>query len=372
MISITPDVARRFLVNHLGLNQPHVGDVTSLLNRLRCIQLDPLDPMGTNADLVAMARLDGIGRGDVYNVMPGGAFEHFAKERCLLPAGAFPYYRDQAHETPWWRLGERERRLPPGVLDAVLSEVEARGPLTTAELSDHGAVKAMDYSGWKGTGRAATLAIQVLWTRCQVVVCGRRGAHKLYEIPGRALPEVANSPAGDFAPWAVTERVEAAGLLARAGGPQWSMLRDVRTSELPDQMLADGRLVEVSVTGSRRPYLAPADFRERAQTDPDGRLRILGPLDPVLWDRKLVHHVFGFEYIWEVYKPEAKRRWGWYVCPLLFDGLLVGRIDARIQDSTLVVSRLWRERPFSEAALTQALERHAAACGANGVAIVRT
>ena len=57
----------------------------------------------------------------------------------------------------------------------------------------------------------------------------------------------------------------------------------------------------------------------------DDRVRILGPLDPLLWDRNLVHHVFDFEYVWEVYKPAHQRRWGWYVCPLLQRDRLIGR-----------------------------------------------
>jgi uncharacterized protein len=66
--------------------------VRALVARLRCIQLDPRDPLGTNADLVALARVDGIAKGDVYRpLLPGYAFEHFAKERCLLPASAFPW-----------------------------------------------------------------------------------------------------------------------------------------------------------------------------------------------------------------------------------------------------------------------------------------
>ncbi|HCF60580.1 MAG TPA: hypothetical protein DFS52_21600, partial [Myxococcales bacterium] len=117
----------------LALNRPQpkkgAAGVRALLARLRCIQLDPLDTLGTNADLVTLARVDGIAKGDVYrHLLPGHAFEHFAKERCLLPASAFPYYRRQAAETPWWRLGDRLERLAPQVLERVLEEVATRGP----------------------------------------------------------------------------------------------------------------------------------------------------------------------------------------------------------------------------------------------------
>lgn len=373
--TLTTDEARDFLVGHHGLRATRPGPpadaVRALLRDHRCVQLDPLDVIGTNPDLVAMARIDGLRRGDVFDhLMPGHAFEHFAKERCLLPASAFPYYRDQAVETPWWRGTERHRRVPPEVVADVLAEVAARGPVTAADLEDRGAVEPIDWSGWKGTARASTMALEILWARCEVVVCSRAGNAKRYDVPTRALPSVAHPPAAHptvngaapepFARWALRERVEAAGLLARASGPHWSMLRDARTSDLPDQLVREGVLEDVVVAGSRRAYLAPAGFRDRRYPDDDGRMRILGPLDPLLWDRKLVAHAFGFDYIWEVYKPAEKRRWGWYVCPLLHRGRLVARIEPAVASGELVTKTLWREDgvPLDEAALRSALDRH--------------
>jgi hypothetical protein len=346
--------------------------VRTLLRHLRHIQLDPLDVIGTNADLVALARVDGISKGDVYrHLYPGHAFEHWAKERCLLPASAFPHYRERSLETRWWGLATRLERLPEKVLGAVLEEVEARGPVTAAELTDHGAVVPIDWSGWKGTGKASSMALEVLWTRCQVVVCGRGPGGKRYDVPHRALPDFARAPVGysgdeGFGRWALTERVEAAGLLSRAGGAHWSTLSPVRTSPLPDTLVREGVLEEVSLPGSPRRYLAPAGFRSRPLQSPDERMRILGPLDPLLWDRELVKYAFGFEYVWEVYKPEAQRRWGWYVCPLLHRGALVGRLEARVEEGVLRVDKVWREKgvKLDDAALDEALTRHARACGA--------
>src|SRR5512133_2442650 len=176
---LTPGEARAWLVGHHALAAPELppgaAGVRALLARLRCIQLDPLDPLGTNADLVALARVDGIAKGDVYrHLLPGHAFEHFAKERCLLPARAFPWYRAElAVETAWWSHAERLRRLPDGVVEKVLEEVRARGPVAADDLSDHGRVQPLDWSGWMGTSRAAKMALEVLQTRCDVVVSGR-------------------------------------------------------------------------------------------------------------------------------------------------------------------------------------------------------
>ncbi|MGZ7079905.1 MAG: DNA glycosylase AlkZ-like family protein, partial [Thermoanaerobaculia bacterium] len=139
-MTLSPNEARKRLVSHLGLAR-NLRDSRAVLERLRCIQLDPLDVIGTNADLVVMARVEDAKRGDVYrDLFPRRAFEHFAKERCILPASAFPFYRDRGHaaQTPWWRHGDREQRVPKGVVDAVLAAVREHGPVSARDLSDHG------------------------------------------------------------------------------------------------------------------------------------------------------------------------------------------------------------------------------------------
>lgn len=378
-VTLTAAEARRRLVAHLGLARTlgsGARGARAVLERLRCVQLDPLDVIGTNADLVVMARTDGVSRGDVWkHLFPRHAFEHFAKERCILPADAFPNYRERGHEAqaPWWRHHERLDRVPAAAVESVLAEVRERGPVTARDLTDHGSVAPLDWSGWKGTSKATTMALEILWTRCEVVVCGRtESGSKLYDIPGRALGAVAHAPADeDFNRWALLERVRAAGLLSRAAGSTWSMLREARASTLADDLVACGELIGVLVEGASRPYLAlPAFLTTRAPRF-DDRVRILGPLDPLLWDRGLVRHVFGFDYVWEVYKPESQRTWGWYVCPLLFRDELVGRIDARIERDVMVVKKLWIERDVDESLVRDCFERHAEACGVKRVKLPR-
>ncbi len=387
---LTPAEARAWLVGHHALAAPELPPgaegVQALLARLRCIQLDPLDPMGTNADLVALARVDGIAKGDVYrHLLPGHAFEHFAKERCLLPAYAFPWYRAElAVETAWWSHAERLRRLPNGVVEKVLEEVRERGPIAVHALEDHGRVEPLDWAGWMGTARAAKMALEVLQTRCDVVVAGRGPRGKLYDVPERALPDVARARVHPprrsaeqrveaFRRWSILERVEAAGFLARAAGATWSTLEPARRAGVPDALLAEGAVEEVQVAGSPRTYLAPRGFAERRHPAPDGRVRLLGPLDPLVWDRALVRAAFGFEYSWEVYRPAHLRRFGWYVCPLLRGDALVGRLDGAIARGALRVRAVWAEpgADLDRTALLACVERHAEACGVDRVVLPR-
>ena len=370
VLKISKKQARDHLTGQLGLRQttPYgAGSTLELLERLRCVQLDPLDVVGTNADLVAMARIDGMRRGDIHrHLHPGSAFEHFAKERCVLPAEAFPYYRERMKRKPDWRLSKRLRGVPETLLAQVLDEVRRRGPLGPRDFGAGGAVARGTGSAWSSNARMTTLALEVLCRRCQLVVCGRPGGGKLYDLPHRALGEWATAPAAEFGRWALLERVEAAGLLSRTSGPWWSAIKAERTSGLVEALIEERHIEEVAVEGSSRRSLAPRGFLERSFPEQDDRLRILGPLDPLVWNRKLVQHAFDFEYVWEVYKPAHKRRWGWYVCPILHRGLLVGRLEARVRDGVLVVDGLWTQGGLWEvAALDGALEAHALACGAS-------
>src|SRR5258708_32121870 len=313
MLTLTRDEARRVLVAHHALDRPMgkgAHGVRAALTRLRCIQLDPLDVIGTNADLVLLARVDGIARGDVWrHLFPGHAFEHFSKERCLLPAAAFPLYREhwQRTQAPWWSHGEPERRVPVAVAEPVPAEGRGLGPVPAAQPENHGQVEALDWSGWMGTSKATTMALEILWTRCDVVVAGRtESGAKIYAVPERVLGAIDTAaPQELFEPWAVTERVRAAGLLTRAaGGSLWSMLRDVRKTPVVDELIEQGKIQEVAIEGSARRYLAPPDLLSRKPRF-DDRVRILGPLDPLLWDRDIVRHFFDFKYVCEAYKPQS-------------------------------------------------------------------
>ncbi len=373
MVTLPPDHARAVLLHAAGFDRDFPSGeagIVAVLDALDWIQLDPIDRCGQNADLVVAARAEGTTRGDVHRVLRGRSFEHFAKERCIVHARHFAHYRDQAVETPWWRNSERMRKLPPSMLDEVLAEVAERGPMPAEALQARGRVEAMDWAGWKSTSRAEVLAAEALWTRCALVVSGRdsRG-RRLYDLPSRAIPDhaAAPTPEAPFFEAMVVARVRSAGLLSRAGGAMWSMLATARTDGTVERLLAAGRLEEVRV--GRRPYLAlpetlaidvPDTLAKAAE-----RAVVLGPLDPLLWDRALVRDVFAFDYVWEIYKPESERQWGYYVCPVLADARLHSRMEARRERSVLRVERRWGDLP--EPAWNAAIGRLAAMNAATSI-----
>lgn len=358
---LSVDEARSRMLTWLGLCRPlGVGaeGARAALARLRCVQLDPLDRIGTNADLVVRARVDRLEREGLFDaLLPGHAFEHFAKERCLVPAARFPAYRARALQAPWWRLHERLERLDEGLIAEVLAEVRARGPLRVEDLAPRGRVEPLDWGGWKGTSDANRMAMEVLWTRTEVVVSGRRGRSKLYDLPERSLGAFGTLDPDAALDELVLDRAGAAGLLPQRLGPWWSGLRESRVGGRLERLAREGRLIGMELEGQR--FWCLPEFLDLSIEQADERLRFLGPLDPLLWDRGLVRRLFEFDYTWEVYTPPARRRFGWYVVPLLHHGRLVGRMDAETAEGRVRVNALWEERPGSveAAALEDALAR---------------
>ena len=142
----------------------------------------------------------------------------------------------------------------------------------------------------------------------------------------------------------LVRRVRTIGLLpVRGGAEAWAMLQGVRSSGVPNRLLADERLTLVHVEGIDTPFYAPADAQEGlavAEMAAIGSdVRFLAPLDPLLWARTAVAKLWKLDYVWEVYKPVAKRRFGYYVLPILCEDRFVGRFDGRYlrEEKTLQV-----------------------------------
>ncbi len=361
MTDLSPEEARARLLHATGFGSPF-RDCRDLLDTLGCIQLDPLDRVGTNADLVAGARLPNVTLGDVYRETASYAFEHFAKERCLIAPRFFAHYRTRSVETAWWRSTERDAKLDDALIADVLAEVRDRGPVTTQQLADRGKTAPMDWSGWKGTSSLSSLATEALWARCEVVASGRNDrGDRLYDLPERALGDWASrTPEGIFGEEMIVERVRSAGLLSRNAGAHWSTLSKIRSDGTVEALLNSGRLVEYRV--EKRRYLALPGASPPA---PDVAPVVLGPLDALIWDRELVRQVFDFDYLWEVYKPAPKRVYGYYVCPVLAGERLIGRVEAKRENRPegvmVTVQKRWGEVP--DAALDRLAKQNRATLG---------
>ena len=370
--------ARWYLLYSVGLYgheyPPCEEGIQRCFADLDVLQLDPLPILGRSHDLVIQARVDGTHPGQVLDLIHRErlGFEYWDKMLSLIPIHHFPWFRArmEAGGNRWEReRGERLRREHPEALEDVYQAVEEHGPLSSMELRELGIAQEAR-RGWKST-RVANVALIALWNRGRISVAYRKDFRRYFDLTERVIPaSLPDSPSPaleEFWEWFLLKRVRNAGLLPlRGDADAWPPPPGVRRSGLPERLVADEKLALVYVEGVKTPFLAPFDAEERLaearRHDFDGRARFLSPLDPLLWGRRALRELWGFEYAWEVYKPPAKRRWGYYVLPVLYGDRFVARFDGKFDAATgiLRVLSYWEEPgglPWSHPAIVSAFRR---------------
>lgn len=385
---LSKEEARLFHLYAVGLHGHRYPDgeegLRACFADLDVLQLDPLPLLGRSHNLVIQARVAGTHPGEVLELVHRErlGFEYWDKVLSLIPIDHYPAFR------PWMATGgeewerkreERLRREHPGALEAVYTAVEEHGPLSSKELERLEVAQASQ-RGWKAT-RVANVALVALWNRGKISVSQRKSFRRYFDLVERVIPasvQEKRSPSLErFWPYLLEKRVRNAGLLPLRGDMEgWAFLRVVRTSGLPEKLIAADRLGSVKVEGLKTPFLAPADAAEqleRARSAPfDGQARFLSPLDPLVWSRNVLKGLWDFEYAWEVYKPAPQRRWGYYVLPVIYGDRFVARFDGKYDPGSGTLQVLsYHEEPgglmWSAPPLLAAFERFLAYLGGERV-----
>lgn len=362
-ISIDRRTARRFLVARHGLAParalPAARDsVLAAIGRLGFLQFDPLEVAGArNHDLVLHARIDGYRREWCEGWLYGPErrlFEIYNKSLNIVPIEELPHLR-----IGWQRWAERYQNgilaEQATVAEGILARLEAEGALSTADFAEH----AHSVDWWWAPTRVARAVLEALFVIGRVGIARREGNRRYYELIERLVPGellARSEPEEEAMRHRLLSRYRATGLstpVAQAEvmyGTGNAAERRQRTNELVE----DGALAELAVEGLRGqryvladelPLLAAADsLSEHPPT-----VAFLAPLDPLAWDRRLLRELWDFDYVWEVYVPQPKRRWGYYVLPILYGDRLVGRIEPRLERRAgiLRVVGLWWQDGFS-------------------------
>lgn len=327
--------------------------------RLRSVQFDPIAPVGCNHDLVLQARVPGYRVGDWERTAydERRIYDGWDKQASLVPFEGWPLRRI-FHQ---WHRGHFQSIFDEygEAVDAVLKDLEARGPLMPKECGFQA-----KRTEWKSTWNSPNVTkrvLRALWHTGLVMTAGRRKGQHLYDLTERIVPpHLYAQPMpeeGDAIRELVLERHRAVGLLRPNAPPEvWSY--NVKTSsrnEVLANLVESGEIVPVEVDGVRA-HATPRFLTYLDAPPVEPRVRFVAPLDPFVWDRKMIGHLFGFDYSWEIYIPEAKRRWGYYVLPILFDDHLVARAEFWCRDGVLEIRRWHFETEAPEVGFSEALE----------------
>jgi uncharacterized protein len=310
---LTKAEARRIAVRAQLLDEPRPTDLLAVVRRLTLLQIDPTAAIAPSADLVAWSRL-----GSAYRPVQlqqaleqdRTLFEHNALVRPMSDLGlhlaASRTSRSHDRTDAWIRDNDGFRR-------DILRLLGTSGPLASRDIPDTSVVP------WASTGwtnnRNVTQMLEFLMMRGEVAVAARVGRERLWDLAERVYPSEVVVPAADEAHRIRNERRLVSLGIARQKAPAMP-IEPVDVGDAGEPALVEGTKGEWRVD--------PAALRH----DFVGRTALLSPFDRLVYDRVRALELFDFEYTLEMYKPAAKRRWGYFALPVLHDDRLVGKVDA--------------------------------------------
>ena len=309
--------ARRIAVRAQLLDAYRPESLFAMVDHLTLLQIDPTAAIVPNVDLVSWSRL-----GDGY--APSDLRFALEEERSLVEHGSYVRPMDDvalalATVRDWGRHGRALAWIEAnaGFKRDVVARITAEGALTSSEILDTAAVP-WESTGWTND-KNVVLMLEFLMMLGELAISGRRGKFRLFDLAARVYPPDLQVPAYDDARAELAGRRLAALGIARAKpAAQFSELVEV------------GDLgAEAVVEGASGTWRVDPDALAALEEPFEGRTALLSPFDRLVYDRDRALELFDFEYVLEMYKPAAKRRWGYFALPILHGDRLVGKLDAK-------------------------------------------
>ena len=367
MTELTKAQARAFILAKQGLLGPYSFSgkpgAYAYVRQAGCIQYDPVDVCGKNAELTLQSRVKGFRRSMLAELLYKDRLlvDYADKELSIWPAEDWPYFspyreRSRALGASFSGLAELEREA--------LACIRANGPVSSDTLPIEGEIfwhSSMHWSGnWHGKSQAARSVLEQLYTDGTLVIHHKNGSRKFYDLAERHLDAAllaAEDPCGDDDEarlrWRVLRRIGAVGLLWDKNST--AFLGIELNAEQRKRALAGleavGAILPARIEGLKPLFYYRAEDESRMRSvlagtlDRRPRMEFLAPLDPLLWDKALVAALWDFRYSWEIYTPADKRKYGYYTLPILWGEVFIGRIEAAAdrRNGTLRVKNVWLE-----------------------------
>jgi hypothetical protein len=372
-IRLTLAQARRLAVASQLLPAPRGTGILDVARHIGYLQLDPTNSVARSHELVLWSRLGPYDKDELERLCWEDRllYEYNA---ALVPVDHYPIHADTMKRFPSWSDVWTERvklwlEKNATLRRQILSQLRKRGPVASRDL------KGLTHVRWQSTGwtneRNVTQMLHFLHRQGKVVIAGRQGQQRLWDLADRWLPSDSRLPLREAELQVADRSARALGVATAkeiqweyfAGGPYPGMNKAI------DTLVKRGRLRPAEIEGLRGQHFVHVDALPAMDEKLPRRTTFLSPFDPLIRNRERTEALWDFYYRIEIYVPKAKRQYGYFVLPILHGDELVGRIDPVFDRKTgvLRVNNVWWEPGRREVSLERPLERLAKLVGADTI-----
>lgn len=362
MIKWTKEEARKYLVNYHMINTNNHYSINDVFNRLKSIQYDPLNVVGSNSELVLQSRVHNFRKDMLYNALYKERYliDGWDKQMCIYQTKDFSRFNLIRENRALSEIKSSKQYLDlefEHIVDDVYNIIDSKGPVLSSSINLGDRIT----HKW-GHTKASSAALSYLYHKGEIGVESRRNTQKKYHTLDKLHPEmIKDNPfqtEEEFIEFYLYRRIQSLGLVWNKSSVAFSGLHinlKSNRSKYLNILIEKELITEVNIEGINQAFYVPTTALEY-QIEVSNRISFLAPLDNMLWDRALVSAVFDFDYTWEVYVPKNKRKYGYYVLPILLGSNIIGRIEFEKQrnDDSLSITNIWLE---SNVKLDSRLER---------------
>ncbi|PXX78986.1 winged helix-turn-helix domain-containing protein [Dielma fastidiosa] len=354
--TLTKQQARTFLLLKHGLIGAYrfkgKDGIIEFIKQAGCIQYDPIDVCGRSPELVLLSRIKGYKKQMLYDLLykERRLIDYFDKNLAIFLTEDWNYF-----------YSERQRHraknyAQPEIFEAcdkIKAEIDRRGAVCANDLKMN---EKVDWY-WSKTSLARA-ALEHLYFIGDLCIHHKRGILKYYDLSNRCLPMSLLNEQTPFNSeyerhkWLVLRRIYSVGMMWNRASDAWLGIYGLKAperSQIFNELIKEDQLIELRIQNMETCYCGAEDAELIEYVLKSPRLRkrceFIAPLDNLLWDRKLIHALFDFDYKWEIYTPQSERKYGYYVLPILYGIDFVGRIEAVYDKAKqeLTVHHIWLE-----------------------------
>jgi uncharacterized protein len=372
----TIEKVRRYLLAYHGLLNEHIFEgkagISDFVGLVGCVQFDPIDICGRNADLTFQSRINNYNKSMLEELLyqDRSLMDYFDKNLSIIRTSDWPLMsrrRDQfRNESRSSEVVEKHEQMIMEYLEE--NEYACSKDIDLKERADW---------YWSASS-SARVVLETLYFRGDLVIHHKKGTIKYYSKREHLFHDQLNDQTfsdDEHDDCFLLRRIKAVGMLWDKPSDALLGVLDLKSARRKaafKRLLENNKIVEVTVEGIKDALFVPSEHIDLFENPPEireVRTEFLAPLDNLLWDRKLISAIFGFDYKWEIYEPEHKRLHGYYVIPVIQNDAFVGRIEVINQKKTktLLIKRFWQEKYVHMESLRECIERFASFNQANHI-----